>query len=474
MSNASPPVGGLETQDRDQLLKTVRLLLAEANALSSRIAAVNEIGIAINHTLDINEILRVVARQAKWLLDFEHCSVSLKRGGTWQVETLFGAAVVFDGDLTETDNVGRAIRYRQPQILRQGSTSGFLNSYNSQLIIPLQADDEVLGTINFATLEAEVYTTDDMRIGYMLALQLSAALRNAHLFEELKNARDTLHAYTEELEAKNQELDAYSHTIAHDLKSPLSSISLRSDILLHRYADQSPEMLDMFKGMQTSARQMNDMIDQLLMLARLRRIDDVKSDVAATPVAYNAVMRFMHLFESKKIISDIMPDMPHAVGHPQLIEEVFANLISNGIKYMGDGDTRLIKVRGEVRGEMVRYEVSDTGIGISAEDQKRLFQMFTRLHTISAEGLGLGLSIVHRITTRLGGTVGVYSTPGAGSTFWFELPRAMQEVDEATPELSTTDAPEGRPYNLDVTSDSSEPSTEITAPKITVENNVLK
>src|SRR5215475_6908340 len=83
----------LENQDREELLQSSRRLLAEAQALSSRLAAVNEIATAINRKLDINEILRVVGKQAKWLLDFEHCSVCLRHNAEWRIKILFGPAL---------------------------------------------------------------------------------------------------------------------------------------------------------------------------------------------------------------------------------------------------------------------------------------------------------------------------------------------------------------------------------------------
>ena len=119
------------------------------------------------------------------------------------------------------------------------------------------------------------------------------------------------------------------------------------------------------------------------------------------------------------------------MGHAQWIEEIFANLVSNAIKYMGkDNPDPRISIRGKPEGDMVRYEVCDTGVGIAPDDQARLFEMFTRLHTVNAEGLGLGLSIVHRIINKLNGQIGVESEVGKGSTFWFSLP-AAEQTDQA-------------------------------------------
>jgi signal transduction histidine kinase len=116
------------------------------------------------------------------------------------------------------------------------------------------------------------------------------------------------------------------------------------------------------------------------------------------------------------------------MGYGPWIEEVFANLISNAIKYIGkDNPEPRIIVRGSRVGSIVRYEVKDNGLGISEKDQERLFEMFSRFHTGEASGLGLGMSIVQRIVDRLNGQLGVESALGKGSSFWFALAAAPGE-----------------------------------------------
>jgi signal transduction histidine kinase len=422
----------LEDLDRDALLTTARQLLVEADALSSRIAAVNEISVAINRTLNLEEILRVVGRQAKWLLDFDHLSVCLPvedGGAGWTVKVLFGEGLPGAPDPLSNPAVGRALTLRHPQIVRaagdtRNGEAHFLADYPAQIIYPLVAEEMVLGTINFASSHRETYSTEDMRIVYLLVLQLASALRNARNFRELQATRDVLRERNTELEERNAELDAYNHTIAHDLKSPLTAISMRSEMLAMLLRDKADEkILSINEGILDGARRMAGMIDQLLMLAKARRLTETALPINARDAINGAILRFPHLIEKSGVTIAIEDPIPLAMGHTQLVEEVFANLIGNAIKYMGeDRPERRITVRGMAQGAFVRYEVQDTGVGITPEDRARLFQMFTRLHTVKADGLGLGLSIVSRIVTRLGGQVGVDSTFGVGSTFWFTLP----------------------------------------------------
>src|SRR5688572_10682067 len=115
--------------------------------------------------------------------------------------------------------------------------------------------------------------------------------------------------------------------------------------------------------------------------------------------------------------------MPAAMCHSTWLEEIFANLIGNAITYIGrDNPDPRIHIQGHRVNGMVRYEVIDNGVGIRPEVQDQLFEMFTRLHPGEGHGLGMGLSIVQRLVTRLEGQVGVESAEGQGSTFWFTLP----------------------------------------------------
>src|SRR5574341_147433 len=143
------------------------------------------------------------------------------------------------------------------------------------------------------------------------------------------------------------------------------------------------------------------------------------------PVVQEALSRLEPAIEQRGVEVRLEGEFPAVLGNPHWLEEVVANLMDNAVKYIGeDNPVPRIIVRGMAMDGTVRYEVCDNGIGIQAEDQAQLFEMFTRFHDREAKGSGLGLSIVRRIITKLGGEVGVEAEPGQGSTFWFTLPEA--------------------------------------------------
>ena len=143
----------IEAQDREELLQTTRKLLTQIQAISSRIAAVNEISNAINRSLNVEEILQIISKQAKWLLDFQHCSVCLKcDDGTFRLVTLFGSPIPCQNCQTSGNNpISRALQTGQSQLNLHDDSDTFLSAYPSKMILPLSRDNQIIGSLNFAT-----------------------------------------------------------------------------------------------------------------------------------------------------------------------------------------------------------------------------------------------------------------------------------------------------------------------------------
>ncbi len=202
MSASKLAVNRLADQNREELLDTSRRLLAEAQALSSRIAAINEIAVAINRSLDLDAILSVVGKQAKWLLDFDHCSVSMREGKQrLRTHLLYGKAATTPSDtLDETHSISMAVRTGYPQVFQNNEDDKGFGGFQSLLVLPLEIEREIAGTLNFAAHTPNLYTQEDIRIGYLLAVQVAAAIRNASRFAEINRL------YTE-IEREKQKSD---------------------------------------------------------------------------------------------------------------------------------------------------------------------------------------------------------------------------------------------------------------------------
>jgi signal transduction histidine kinase len=251
------------------------------------------------------------------------------------------------------------------------------------------------------------------------------------LSEQLRDALEKHAAQLEQALAERDqlisELDAFAHTVAHDLKNPLTVLLGYSGLLENGFdripADRRQEMLH---SIGRTSEKMTSIVNELLLLASVRK----REDIALGPLDMSYVVR-----EARERLSQmiaewqaevVMPDQwPAAMGYSPWVEEVWANYISNAIKY-GGKPPRIELGAGRQPNGTVRFWVRDNGHGLSIEDQRRLFGEFSRLSEGQVEGHGLGLSIVRRIVTKLGGEVGVESQIGQGSMFYFTLPAANQ------------------------------------------------
>jgi PAS domain S-box-containing protein len=251
----------------------------------------------------------------------------------------------------------------------------------------------------------------------------------ATVFEDVTAARqmeEALTASNEELRSRNEDLDAYAHTVAHDLKNPVSAI-LGFAEHLGQDADALPEAerREALEAILRSAAKMQEIIDDLLLLGEARR-----AVVACRPVDLGAVVAeslrgLAHEVRSLGAEVRLQESWPTPLGYAPWVERAVTNYLSNALKY--GGRPPRVEVGCEVLDDLrVRFRVRDDGRGLTAEERTRTFVPFTRLAREAADGHGLGLSIVRRLVERMGGEVGVESAgrPGEGCTFHFTLPRA--------------------------------------------------
>ena len=412
------------TQPAPPAARRVRQLLARTQAYSDRVMALNEIALAFGGAHSLDDLLHVVTARAGQLLKYEHCGLCLHVDGRWRMRTLAGTPLSSDRP-GESDALRRVLATAQPELIVSGPALAVLPpGYRSMLIAPLIGDHEVIGALQFAGSRPNAYDSDDVRIVSLLAAHIASNIRSVRRHEALQAAQASLARYAADLEDRNRALDSYSHTIAHDLKAPLGQINgyahlltTRQDVML------DDEAYDYLGQIQLSVIGMTRMIDQLLFIAQLRGADALMGQVDMVQTAYVALERFKKAIDDRGIVVEVAPDLPSACGHEAWIEEVFANLIGNAVKYIGETNPApKIAISAQPQGDFVRYEIRDNGIGIAPEDYQRLFQMFSRLDAAQGEGVGLGLSIVGDIIRRLGGEVGVDSD--GGTCFWFTLQAA--------------------------------------------------
>lgn len=228
---------------------------------------------------------------------------------------------------------------------------------------------------------------------------------------------------------------SFAQSVAHDLKTPLTTIlgfaAMLSDKQAQIPAEQQKTAL---QAIVRTSLKMNNIIQELLLLAAVRQQDVKTGPIQMAGVISAAKQRLWGVIADANV-ELIIPDAsawPTVVGYAPWIEEVWINYISNAIKYGGKPARVELGADAEYRTfpnghKLARFWVRDNGPGIASDDQAQLFNQFTRLDQVRAEGHGLGLSIVARVVEKLGGEVGLESFPGQGSTFFFTLPMPYTE-----------------------------------------------
>ena len=272
-------------------------------------------------------------------------------------------------------------------------------------------------------LTAAVWRADDGSVlGYQTLIRDMTDRRVAE--QEIKKLNDDLKRRTMAIEAANKELEAFSYSVSHDLRTPLIAIGGFSRLLLEK---QGPSLdgrgQEFLNKIYSNSKQMLQLIDDLLAFSRLghQEIKTLNIDMGQMATTVFEELRLLDPVHSLQLK---VQSLPSARGDPAMIRQVFANLLSNAMKFTRPMETGIVEVGGTVQESHNIYYVKDNGIGFDMKHAPKLFSVFERLPgTDEFEGTGIGLAIVQRIIHRHGGWVWAEGRVNGGATFYFTLPR---------------------------------------------------
>ncbi len=421
--------------------------ITESKRESERIEFLSEATALLNQSLDYRKTLQglarmVVPRVADW------CAIDLleKDGSLHRLAAAHAdpAKVQVAMDLhrrypgSPEDPIPRVLRTHQTEwaaevsdeLLQSAAKDAehlaiFRNlGLRSYLILPLVVREKALGAMTLAMADSDRrFGESDLRFAEELARRAGLALDNALLYQEVE---ERVGRRTADLKEINRELEAFTHTVAHDLRSPLRAISGFSQALSDDYRSVLDQKGDEhLQRIIVAAKRMDDLIGDLLSYSRLSHSELGLARVDLSAVIDRARQAVALEVQIKNAIVAVVGPLPAVWAHSGTVERILVNLISNALKFVSPDVQPRIEISAEHRGKYVRLLIRDNGIGIAPEHLHRVFGMFERLHSPSNyPGTGIGLAIVKKGAERMGGTAGADSEPGKGSAFWIELPAA--------------------------------------------------
>jgi light-regulated signal transduction histidine kinase (bacteriophytochrome) len=328
-------------------------------------------------------------------------------------------------------DVGKdAVRFSNP----------LLPNTRSELALPLISRGQPLGALTIQSEEEAAFSQEDIETFQTMADQLANAILNARFYEQLGkeleerkraeeevrqlNAKleERVQARTEELQAANREMEAFSYSVSHDLRAPLRALDGYSRILLDDFMEFLPEDgAGFLNKIRTASGQMAQLIDDLLRLSRLNRTE-VRFDPVNLSELVQTVINDLQARDPNRVISiEISPGL-QTKGDERLLRVALENLLSNAWKFTGKTAQPKIEIGQFKAGEKDTFYIRDNGVGFDMTYADKLFGAFQRLHsTEDFPGTGIGLAIVQRVIHKHGGRIWAEAEKNKGATFFFTL-----------------------------------------------------
>jgi PAS domain S-box-containing protein len=407
---------------------------------AERLAILNRIVRTISSNLDLDEVFDEFAREMRGLFEFDRTSIVAvhPERNEWEIVQQWSKSptAVGKGTRGELKNsaIGWVFRQRRPHLENDvsdaWSDAEFVRraAVRSRALFPLTLHGATIGIFSVSSAQPHAFSPDTLEFLQALADQLSVAVQNARLYGQIQQHSAALERHvaerTTQLEAANRELEAFTYSVSHDLRAPLRGMAGFSQILAEEYAASLPAEAVRYLGLiQSGARKMGQLIDELLAFSKLGR-HALKIGLVDMEQLFRDVVAEHEPERKGRRIEITIGKMTPAEADPALLRQALTNLVSNALKYSRNRDPAVIEI-GEKRVAEDKepiYFVRDNGSGFDMKYAPKLFQVFQRLHrSEDFEGTGVGLAIVARVVERHGGRVWAEAAPDVGATFFFTL-----------------------------------------------------
>ena len=413
-------------------------LLKETRHKNNELSALNAITNAVNQSLDLDDILHRALQQVLSITAFESGIVSIVDPGTQELRP--------KAHLRLPESVSRHLEasglkgtlcertFRQAKVTKiddisrvQHTETGSLIAlgYLSFLGVPLESKGKILGTLCLFGLKQRDHSGVNLDMMRAIGQQVGVTIENAQLFEEQR-------ATAEQLRELDKLKSQFLANMSHELRTPLNSIIGFSRVILKGIDGPITDLQQQdLTAIYNSGQHLLNMINDILDLSKLEagKMEIAFEEINLVDLVESVMSTAMGLVKDKpvELYQKIAPDLTSVRADPIKVRQIILNLISNAAKFTDEGSI-IVKANQQIGpngAPEIKICVTDTGQGISPEDQKKLFQPFSQVDaspTRKSSGSGLGLSICRALVEMHGGQIGLESEPGKGSSFYFTLP----------------------------------------------------
>jgi signal transduction histidine kinase len=444
---------GLFSDAQVQLLKTfadqaviaienVRLFDETKNSLEQQTATADVLKIISRSTFDLQTVLLTLVESAARFCAADKATIVREKGGGFYNAEAFGYSREFMDYIRSVPikaergtASGRAlvegrvvhiadVKVDSEYTLVEGQKLG---DYRTALSVPMLREGVPIGVLTLTRSQVLPFTDKQIELVTTFADQAAIAIENVRLFDEIQDK-------SRQLEVASQHKSQFLANMSHELRTPLNAILGYTELMTDgAYGEPSEKMMGVLKRLEANGRHLLGLINDVLDLSKIEAGQLVLelSDYCVQDITQTVRSTLEPLAADKKLAFklDLSPGLPPGHGDGRRLTQVLINLVGNAIKFTDAGE---VAIKAEANNGSFHVSVCDTGPGISAADQAKLFQEFQQADnaiTRKKGGTGLGLAISKRIIEMHGGRIWVESQPGQGSTFAFTLPvRVEQQV----------------------------------------------